>query len=97
MFTRLFGGYHRSFNVHAGGQVFRGVDVPRPALAIAPFEQLAPVSDRNHMPTEQRPAVLGVVRDYTDAQPKVNSEPLSMENFPNTGYVGEMLGGVIDG
>lgn len=88
----MLDGYHRSFNEHAFRQVDRGVDVPEPSLAIGFAENLAPVPVRYNVGSQRQP-VRDKVRTREQATVDGATVPLTMADFPRTGYMGEQLGG----
>lgn len=85
-------GYHRIFNGFAFQEVNRGLDIPDPALGIGFAETLAPIITNNLAPL-QKPPVQRPITSLDQASVDGQGAPVSMSMFPNTGYLGEMLGG----
>lgn len=85
-------GYHRIFNGFAFQEVNRGLDMPNPALSIGFAEYLAPLPSNMTLSPLQKPPVTRPIMSIDQASVDGQGDPVSMSMFPNTGYMGEMLG-----
>jgi len=86
-------GYHRIFNRHGMIQLDRTIDVPDAALGIGHAERLASAPLRIlYEPVVQTP-VFEKIRSVEDAGTKGTGEQVQLSAFPNTGWLGDMIGG----
>lgn len=89
----MLDGYHRSFNVHALDYLTREVDIPDLALGVGWAESLRSEQIRLVYEPVARTAVITNIRTNEDAGVKGQGNQVPLSRFPNTGYLGEALGG----
>lgn len=88
----MLDGYHRKFNEWAMKEVDRGVDIPDPDLGVGFAEHLEPVPLLVRYETVVAPAKIPAIRTIEDASGDGQGRSVSMDQFPNMGYMGEQLG-----
>lgn len=89
----MLDGYHRNFNIWGFKEVNRGVDMPDADLGVGFAEVLSPTPLLVRFEPKVQPLKQAPLKTLEQASIDGQGRSVSMGDFPNTGYLGEQLGG----